>query len=81
MLVPSLQDIQERYGYLPAEELQFLAWRAGVPLYRVQEVVSFFPHFRLAPPPPVEVRICDSMTCQENKGDASIFLDTRRHGP
>lgn len=63
MIVPALRDIQERYGYLPEEELEFLALRADVPLYRVQEVASFFPHFRLNEPPRVTVGICQSMTC------------------
>src|SRR5437660_984138 len=35
MIVPALLDIQERYGYLPQEELEFLALRARVPLYRI----------------------------------------------
>ena len=30
MIVPALRDIQERYGYLPKEELEFLALRAGL---------------------------------------------------
>jgi formate dehydrogenase beta subunit len=63
VVVPALCEIQERYGYLPQEELEFLSLRAQVPLYRVQEVASFFPHFRFQPPPAVVVRVCQSMTC------------------
>src|SRR5262245_29014955 len=63
MLVQALLDIQNRYGYLPHEELEFLALRARVPLYRVQEVTSFFPHFRTQKPPKVIVHVCQSMTC------------------
>jgi NADH:ubiquinone oxidoreductase subunit F (NADH-binding) len=63
MIVPSLLEIQERYGFLPLAELEFLALRAGVPLYRVQELTTFFPHFRHSPPPRVSVHVCQSMTC------------------
>jgi formate dehydrogenase beta subunit len=63
MIVQALLKIQERYGYLPHEELEFLALRARVPLYRVQEVTTFFPHFRREPPPRVVVHVCQSMTC------------------
>ena len=34
-----------------------------IPLYHVQGVASFFPHFRLAPPPAVDVRVCASLSC------------------
>ena len=63
MIVKGLLDIQERYGYLPQEELEFLALRAAVPLYRVQELTTFFPHFRREKPPEVTVHICQTMTC------------------
>src|SRR5215211_1187350 len=63
MIVQALLKIQNRYGYLPHEELEFLALRARVPLYRVQEVTSFFPHFRTQKPPRVVVHVCQSMTC------------------
>src|SRR5207249_351979 len=46
MIVQRLRDIQNRFGYLPDEELKKLAREADVPLYRVEEVASFFPAFR-----------------------------------
>jgi NADH:ubiquinone oxidoreductase subunit F (NADH-binding)/NADH:ubiquinone oxidoreductase subunit E len=63
MLVPALRDIQERHGYLPAKELELTALRLGLPLYHIQEVASFFPHFRLKPPPAVGTGVCQSMSC------------------
>src|SRR5262245_389194 len=64
-LVPQLLDIQERHDWLPPEELEFLALRAGVPLYRIQAVTTFFPHFRREKPPPglITVHVCKSMSC------------------
>jgi formate dehydrogenase beta subunit len=34
-----------------------------VPLYRLQEVASFFPHFFLSPPKKVTLRVCRDMAC------------------
>jgi NADH:ubiquinone oxidoreductase subunit F (NADH-binding) len=63
-LIPSLLRIQERCGYLPEHELEFLAVHAGVPLYRLEELSTFFPHFRRTEPPAVAVHVCESMSCQ-----------------
>ena len=40
-----------------------LSSRLEVPLHRFHEVISFFPHFRLKPPPDVEVRVCRDQAC------------------
>jgi len=37
-----------------------------VPVYQLHGVASFFPHFRLHPPAPVEVRVCADMSCHLN---------------
>ena len=46
MILQQLSQIQARCGYLPRGELVALADRLAVPLYRIEEVVSFYPHFR-----------------------------------
>ncbi|MBM4075520.1 MAG: hypothetical protein FJ267_07740, partial [Planctomycetes bacterium] len=63
MLVQELRRIQDRHGYLPKQELIRLSELTGTPLYRLQEVASFFPHFRLTPPAQVEVLVCRDMSC------------------
>ncbi|GAC1335474.1 MAG: NADH-quinone oxidoreductase subunit NuoF [Isosphaeraceae bacterium] len=64
MIVQELRKIQDRCGgFLPVEELQSLSRRTNVPLHRLHEVISFFPHYRLKPPPRVEVRVCRDMAC------------------
>ncbi|MBN9118121.1 MAG: NAD(P)H-dependent oxidoreductase subunit E [Planctomycetes bacterium] len=65
MLVQRLRAIQNRHGYLPDAELVELSKKLGVPLPRVEEVVSFFPAFRRDRdrPADVEVRVCRDMTC------------------
>jgi NADH:ubiquinone oxidoreductase subunit F (NADH-binding)/NADH:ubiquinone oxidoreductase subunit E len=63
MIVQELHAIQHRCGYLPQDELRALAQRINVPLHRLHEVASFFPHYRLQPPPAVDVRVCRDMAC------------------
>src|SRR5882724_12544232 len=65
MIVQRLRAIQEQYGYLPDVELKKLAEDTKTPLYRLQEIASFFPHFRQEwnKPPYVEVQVCRDMSC------------------
>lgn len=63
MIVQELQKIQERCGWLPAEELKALSQRLTVPLHRLHEVASYYPLYRLKPPPRVDVKICRDMAC------------------
>ena len=64
MIIQELNLIQKAHSYLPAEELQALSRRINVPLYRLHGLVSFYPHFRLQPPPTVDIRVCHDMACQ-----------------
>ena len=63
MIVQALHEIQHRRGYLPEPELRALSEKANVPLHRLNEVASFFPHFRKNPPPAVNVHVCRDMAC------------------
>src|SRR5437763_6885944 len=72
MIVQQLNQIQSRYGYLPRESLVALAERLAVPLYRIEEVVSFFPHYRKSEPPRLEVHVCRDMSCHL-RGSASLI--------
>ncbi len=62
-LIHELEALQEKRGHLDSEALRDLAHRLGVPLYRLQELVSFYPHFRTAAPAPLEVHVCRDMSC------------------
>jgi NADH:ubiquinone oxidoreductase subunit F (NADH-binding)/NADH:ubiquinone oxidoreductase subunit E len=62
-LLERLGELQEAEGYLKAEALEALARAERVPLYRIQELVSFYPHFRTSPPPRVRVALCRDMCC------------------
>ncbi len=63
MIVPALHERQHARGYLTDADLRAVADEVGVPLHKVNEVVSFFPHFRTDPPPKVSVHVCRDMAC------------------
>ena len=67
-----LRAIQQRHRYLPASELRTLADRLDVPLFYLQGLASFYPHFYLQPPSRAEVRVCDDMSCHLN-GSGSLL--------
>jgi formate dehydrogenase beta subunit len=75
MIVQELLRLQERHGFVPRRQMARLADRLAVPLYRVHEVASFFPHFHVFASdaeeaagreklPEVEVAVCRDMACQ-----------------
>src|ERR1041384_2167854 len=63
LLVPALHRIQQQYGYLKTEALEQFSRESEVPLYRLQAVASFFPHFQLTPPKKVVLRVCRDFSC------------------
>lgn len=68
-LIPALTEIQDRVGWLPRGELVSLAREVRRPLYEIQGLVSFYPHFRTeGPPPPVEIAVCRDLACWLNGG-------------
>jgi NADH:ubiquinone oxidoreductase subunit F (NADH-binding)/NADH:ubiquinone oxidoreductase subunit E len=71
-LIPALNAIQERVGWLPREELVALSRDVRRPLYEIEGLVSFYPHFRTEPPKRVELRVCHDLSCWLRGGDERI---------
>ncbi len=68
LLIEHLHLIQDHYGYLSAPHLAALAAEMKMALTEVYEVATFYAHFDVVkegelPPPPVTVRVCDSLSC------------------
>ncbi|MCP4887953.1 MAG: NADH-quinone oxidoreductase subunit L [Planctomycetaceae bacterium] len=67
MIIPALYERQkQRGGYLTHADMQSVAEDLGVPMHRVNALVTFFPHFSTEPPPKVEVHVCRDMSCHLN---------------
>src|SRR5256885_14734419 len=79
-LIPLLTDVQHEHGYLSEETLRALAKKANVPLHRLQQLVSFYPHFRTTPPPRVELAVCRDMSCYLAGGEACARKLRELHG-
>ena len=75
-----LMEIQGRLGWLPREELEALAWEQKRPLYEIQGLVSFYPHFRTEPPTGVTVRVCHDLTCWLNGAEDRIAQLHEQYG-
>ena len=68
LLIEHLHLIQDRYGHLSAAHLTALASEMKMALTEVYEVATFYAHFDVVKegevaPPPVTVRVCDSLSC------------------
>jgi formate dehydrogenase len=73
-LITRLLELQESHGYLTDELLRQVAREQRVPLYRVQGLVSFYPHFRTTPPPAKPIAVCRDMACWLADPDAPARL-------
>lgn len=62
-IVQALEQLQQRVGWLPEDELEALAKRLGVPLHRVESVSTFYTHFRREPGAPMEISVCRDLPC------------------
>jgi NADH:ubiquinone oxidoreductase subunit F (NADH-binding)/NADH:ubiquinone oxidoreductase subunit E len=79
-LIPALTAIQERVGWLPREELVALARDVRRPLYEIEGLVSFYPHFRTEPPKKVELSVCHDLSCWLRGSDERIAALRERYG-
>ncbi len=79
-LIPALNAIQERAGWLPREELVALSRDVRRPLYEIEGLVSFYPHFRTEPPKGTEIRVCHDLSCWLRGADARIDAIRARYG-
>jgi formate dehydrogenase beta subunit len=80
-LIPALHAIQERVGWLPREELVALSREVHRPLYEIEGLISFYPHFRTTPPERVTLRVCHDLSCWLRGADDRIAAIRERYRP
>ena len=71
-LIPALQAVQKRLGYLPHEALQRVAQHCRLPLSTVHGVASFYEQFHLTRQGRHNIKVCRGTACHI-RGSARIL--------
>ncbi|MET0135407.1 MAG: NAD(P)H-dependent oxidoreductase subunit E [Kibdelosporangium sp.] len=79
-LIPALNAIQARLGWLPREELEQLARDTRRPRYEIEGLISFYPHFRTEPPTKVALHVCHDLPCFLQDGETRLNELKQRYG-
>ena len=70
-LLRDLMNRQHDQGWLDEATLRAFAEQHNVPLYHVQGLVSFYPHFRTTPPAKAMVHVCRDVVCRMAGGETA----------
>ncbi len=62
-LIPILQNVQEKLGFLPGQAMEKIAKHLEIPAVDVYGLVTFYNQFRLNPPGENEVKVCLGTAC------------------
>jgi len=86
LLIEHLHLIQDTYGHISAAHLAALAAEMKLSMTEVYEVATFYAHFDVVkegetPPPPVTVRVCDSLSCAMRGADKLLAELPGKLGP
>jgi NADH:ubiquinone oxidoreductase subunit F (NADH-binding)/NADH:ubiquinone oxidoreductase subunit E len=73
-LLRKMMRLQHERGCLTDETLREISKQRRVPLYRLEELVSFYPSFRRTPPPKFAVHVCRDVACAMRSCDGRIKL-------
>jgi NADH-quinone oxidoreductase subunit E len=64
LILPSLQEVQERYGYVSEEAVSVIAAHLDISETRVFGVMTFYNDFRFKKPGAHVLLICNGMACR-----------------
>jgi NADH-quinone oxidoreductase subunit E len=77
-LIPVLQNVQGKLGYLPKEAMKEIAAQLGIAPIDVYGVVTFYNQFRLNPPGKHSIRVCLGTACHMKGGYITLDAWKRR---
>ena len=77
-LIPILQRVQAKLGYLPREAMLEIAEFLDIPAVDVYGVVTFYNQFRLNPPGKHSIRVCLGTACHMKGGYITLDAWKRR---
>ncbi len=85
LLIEYLHRIQDEYGHLSSAHLAALASIMNLAQTEVYEVATFYAHFDVVKegqtaPPPLTIRVCDSISCQL-AGAQALLGELERQAP
>lgn len=69
-LLPILHDVQDALGWIPEPVVPQIAAALQRSRAEVHGVISFYPHFRTAPPAGIHLEVCRAESCQACGGNA-----------
>ena len=79
-LIPDLHAIQQEHGWLPREELERLSRERSRPLYEIEGLITFYPHFHTQPPAAVDLACCHDLSCWLHGAEERIADLRERYG-
>lgn len=79
-LIPILQDIQAKFGYLPREAIKESAKFMRITEIKALGVATFYNQFRLNPPGKHPIKICLGTACHMKGGQVILEAWQRRLG-
>ncbi|MFO8192506.1 MAG: NAD(P)H-dependent oxidoreductase subunit E [Bacillota bacterium] len=77
-LIPSLQRVQSKLGYLPALAMEKLAEGLDIPAVDIYGIATFYNQFRLNPPGKYQVKVCMGTACYMKGGEITLESFERR---
>jgi len=83
-----LHAIQERFGWISQEAVEWTAKKLSLQPINVYELVTFYPMFRASPMGKYQIKVCRTLSCAlggshelHNHFCAKLGLDAHKHGP
>ncbi len=77
-LIPILQKVQGKLGYLPREAMLEIAQYLDIPAIDVYSVVTFYNQFRFNPPGKHSIKVCLGTACHMKGGYITLDAWKRR---
>ncbi len=76
-LIPLLQDVQEKYGYLSQQNIQEVSDYLSIPSSKIYCIATFYNQFRFSPKGRYHIRVCRGTACHIN-GSLSVLNELEK---
>ena len=76
-LIPLLQDVQEKQGYLSRESVEAVGKALDIPVSKIYGVATFYNQFRFSPQGRFHIQVCRGTACHV-KGSLAVLDALKR---